>query len=206
MRDPMLPLPFRITGFAQELADTFTLEMVSATDSTSDSTGIRFAPGQFNMLYAFGVGEVPISISGDPGDASRLLHTVRAVGAVTRVMQQLRVGDGVGVRGPFGRPWPLTAARGMDVLVIAGGLGLAPLRPVILQLLAERDHYGRVCIFYGARSPAEMLYREQLLAWRGLPGLDVEVIVDHADSAWSGRVGVVTQLLDGGVFCLRHGR
>jgi len=192
--DPMLPVLYRVTDYIEELADTFTLEL----RSTDQACGMVFAPGQFNMLTVFGVGEVPISISGDPADQDRLIHTIRAVGPVTRALQGLRRGDTVGVRGPFGRPWPVDEALGADVIVITGGIGLAPLRPAIYRLLAERAGYGELCIFYGARSPREMLYRQQLSAWRGRFDLTVEATVDHAGSDWAGRVGVVTHLLDRG--------
>ena len=124
--DPMLPAPYRVKKAWRETYDTFTL----ALEPFGDSALADFAPGQFNMLYLFGVGEVPISISGDPSDQSILLHTIRAVGTVTRPMRQLKRGAVLGVRGPFGNPWPVEEARGNDVLIVAGGLGLAPLRPV----------------------------------------------------------------------------
>jgi NAD(P)H-flavin reductase len=159
--------------------------------------GFRFAPGQFNMLYVHGVGEVAISISGDPAEPAQLVHTVRSVGTVTRPMTALGVGSVLGVRGPYGSAWPVDAMRGRDVLVIAGGLGLAPLRPAILHLLANRSSYGRITLLYGARSPAELLYRDELQRWRGRFDCRVEVIVDHAGHDWYGAIGVVTQLLDG---------
>jgi NAD(P)H-flavin reductase len=159
--------------------------------------GFAFRPGQFNMLYAHGAGEVPISISGDPDRPERLVHTIRAVGAVTDVMARLGAGDVVGVRGPYGTPWPLDEVRGRDVIVIAGGLGLAPLRPAIHGLLARRGDYGRVTILYGARSPAELLYRAQLERWRGRFDVRLEAIVDRAGRDWFGPVGVVPRLLDG---------
>ncbi len=194
MNDPMAPIPYRVTRYTKELADTFTLELASE----AGSTGMAFTPGQFNMLYAFGVGEVPISISGDPQNEERLIHTIRAVGPVTRVLEKLRHGDTVGVRGPFGRPWPVAAAEGADVIVVTGGIGLAPLRPAIYHLLTNRQKYGNICIFYGARSSNEMLYRKQLSEWRGHFDLTVEATVDSAGPDWSGQVGVVTRLLECG--------
>jgi len=158
--------------------------------------GFSFAPGQFNMLYVHGLGEVAISISGDPAEPGRLVHTVRSVGTVTRAMTALGAGSALGVRGPYGSAWPVDAMRGRDVLVIAGGLGLAPLRPAILHLLANRSAYGRVTILYGARSPAELLFRDELQRWRGRFDCRVEVIVDRAGHDWYGSIGVVTQLLD----------
>jgi NAD(P)H-flavin reductase len=159
--------------------------------------GFAFRPGQFDMIYVHGVGEVPISISGDPSRPDRLVHTIRAVGRVTRVMERLAAGDVVGVRGPYGTAWPMDELRGRDVLVVAGGLGLAPLRPAILRLLASRDDYGRVTVLYGARSPADILYREELQRWRGRFDCRVEAIVDRAGRDWFGPVGVVTQLMAG---------
>jgi NAD(P)H-flavin reductase len=155
----------------------------------------RFTPGQFNMLYAFGVGEVPISISGDAENGGRITHTLRAVGPVTRAMAGLKRGDLLGLRGPFGTAWPVDSARGRDVLVIAGGIGLAPLRPVIYHLLAHREDFGEVALLYGARSPKELLYRRELDAWRRRPGWQQRVSVDHAERDWEGDVGVVTKLL-----------
>ncbi len=160
-----------------------------------DGGGLAFAPGQFNMLYRYGVGEVPISISGDPRDASRLVHTIRAVGGVTRALEGISPGEMVGMRGPFGTPWPIDEAEGQDVVIVAGGIGLAPLRPAILQLLAQRERYGCICLYYGARSPEDILYIDQLMQWRGRFDMKVEVTVDRADPGWRGKVGVVTKLL-----------
>lgn len=166
------------------------------TFTLSPPSGLPFAPGQFNMLYVHGVGEVAISISGDPAEPARLVHTVRSVGTVTRAMTALGPGAVLGIRGPYGSAWPVEAARGRDVVVIAGGLGLAPLRPAIYHLLANRARYGRVTILYGARSPGELLFRDELQRWRGRFDCRLEVIVDHAGHDWFGAIGVVTQLLD----------
>ncbi len=194
--DPMLPQPFRIRKARRELNDTFTLDLVPA-----DGVGvIDFAPGQFNMLYVFGVGEVAISISGDPGDGAALIHTVRAVGSVTQPMARMKRGEMLGVRGPFGTGWPVAEAEGNDVVIVAGGLGLAPLRPAIYRVLANRPRYGSVCIFYGARTPDDILYRHELQGWRGQFDLTVDVTVDRALGDWAGKVGVVTKLLSQGGF------
>lgn len=187
--DPYVPRPMAIAHAVRELSDVFTW-----TFEVPD--GFAFKPGQFNMLYVHGVGEVPISISGDPATPQRLVHTIRAVGAVTRVMDRLGVGSSLGVRGPYGSAWPVDEAKGRDVLVIAGGLGLAPLRPAILHLLAHRADFGRVVILYGARSPADLLYRDELERWRGRFDVRVEAIVDRAGPGWYGPVGVVPRLLD----------
>ncbi|HLK58123.1 MAG TPA: FAD/NAD(P)-binding protein [Chthonomonadaceae bacterium] len=198
--DPMLPRPFRILRARAENADTFTLELEPADRGPA----LTFAPGQFTMLYIFGVGEVPISISGDPSRPQTLVHTVRAVGAVTRAMRQLKPGDMLGVRGPFGAAWPMEAAAGNDVLLIAGGIGLAPLRPALYSLLAQRDRYGKIALLIGARSPEDLIFRKELEKWRSHLDLDVLVTVDHATGAWRGNVGVVTTLIGRAAFDPMH--
>ncbi|MEZ4263755.1 MAG: FAD/NAD(P)-binding protein [Polyangiaceae bacterium] len=186
--DPWLPTPLRVARTRRETRDTFTLVF--------DGGVGPFEPGQFNMLYLFGVGEVPISISGDPAAPEALVHTIRAVGTTTRAMQQIKRGAVVGVRGPFGRGWPVALAEGSDLLLIAGGLGLAPLRPVVYHALRHRQRYGRVVVLYGARTPGDLLFRAELARWRRA-GCEVETTVDRAGSDWTGRVGVVPSLLQG---------
>jgi NAD(P)H-flavin reductase len=189
--DPKLvPARYRVARLRRELRDTYTLELIPL-----DAPAPAFAPGQFAMLYAFGVGEAPISISGDPARPGVLVHTVRAVGAVTRALCRLRPGAVVGVRGPFGRPWPVVEAEGSDIVLVAGGLGVAPLRPVVHHILAQRERYGRVVLLYGARSPQDILYRQQLTRWRGRLDLEVAITVDSAPGGWRGQVGVVTTLI-----------
>jgi len=153
-----------------------------------------FQPGQFSMLWVFGVGELPISISGDPSLHDRLVYTVRSVGQATHALVNRGVGDAVGVRGPFGAGWPVEAARGRDVIVVAGGIGLAPLRPLIYQILQNRRDYGRLVILYGARSPRDLLYRKELGAWARNRETQVLVTVDYGGLGWRGHVGVVTTL------------
>ncbi len=189
--DPMVPKPTAIRAVRRETADTFTWSL----DVKDGADGFAFKPGQFNMLYQFGVGEVPISISGDPARPDRIEHTIRAVGTVTQAMLALQKGSAVGVRGPYGSAWPVEAARGRDVVLVAGGIGLAPLRPVIYHLMHHRTDYERVCILYGARSPSEMLYREELERWRGRFDASVNVIVDRGGPGWRGNMGVVTSLI-----------
>jgi NAD(P)H-flavin reductase len=198
--DPMLPELFRVVKRRRETADTFTLQMQPA----DGAPGFSFLPGQFNMLYAFGVGEVPISISGDPGRDKGLIHTIRAVGQVSQALTRLQPGDRVGVRGPFGRPWPVDEARGCDLVIVAGGLGLAPLRPAIYQVLAHRAEYGKVELIYGARTPADLLYRRELERWRGRFDLRVHVTVDSALGDWRGNVGVVTAIISRARFDPAH--
>lgn len=190
MVDSGVPAPFRVAGKRQETHDTWTLELEPFGDPPEP-----LAPGQFAMLYAFGAGEVPISVSAPH------THTVRAVGAVTEAICRAGEGDTVGVRGPFGVGWPLSLAEGRDVVVLAGGIGLAPLRPVIYELLGERrDRYGAVNILYGGRSPEELLYVDELESWRARFDVNVDVTVDAAPPGWHGRVGVVTTLIPRAVF------
>ena len=156
----------------------------------------QFKPGQFNMLYAFGIGEVPISISGDPDDPERLVHTIRAVGPVSEALTKMGSNDRVGVRGPYGTSWPVEEAAGSDVLVIAGGIGLAPLRPALYHLIKRRSSIGRFSLLYGARTPKDLLFHKEIESWRRTPDMDVRVTVDHATKDWIGDVGLVTKLLD----------
>jgi len=189
--DPMLPTPHRIQRVKQETDDTFTLELLPV-DST---TRFSFAPGQFNMLYVFGVGEVPISISSNPDDAPVLKHTTRVVGTVTKAMRKLKRGDVIGIRGPFGTHWPVEEASSRDVVIIAGGIGLAPLRPALYRLMAERPRYHKIVLLYGTRTPEDMLYRHELEQWRGKFDLEIQVTVDRAASTWRGNVGVVSTMI-----------
>ncbi len=188
----LVPAPYRVGEVYRELPDTVTLRLVPESGGRPPYT-----PGQFNMLYAFGTGEIAISISGED-EGEGFLHTVREVGAVSTALARLAVGARVGLRGPFGAGWP--TAEGSDVIFVAGGLGLAPLRPAIRRALARRSDYGRVAILFGTRHPAEMLYRQELEQWRQRLDVDVSVTVDHADALWHGNVGVVPALIARTVF------
>lgn len=189
--DPMLTQPHRIKALRKETSDTFTFEL----RRTDASTMAPFKPGQFNMLYVYGVGEVAISISGDPAEPDTLVHTTRAVGTVTRAMDRLRAGQVIGVRGPYGHGWPIEEAEGQDIVVVTGGIGLAPLRPLIYHVIANRNRYGRLVLLYGARTPNDILYRREIERWRGRFDLDVLITVDRSIGNWRGHVGVVTQLI-----------
>ncbi len=158
-------------------------------------TQFDIQPGQFNMIYLPGIGEVPISVSARPGEGPGISHTIRFVGRVTQAIGNLGPGAVVGLRGPYGRGWPMEAARGRDVLLVAGGLGLAPLRPVVKSLLVNRDQYGRLSLLYGARHPADLLYVAEYPEWER-HGMEVLITVDHADATWNGRVGVVPILFN----------
>lgn len=192
----LVPRPFRVARVRRELRDVSTLEL-----EASDGGGpVRFQPGQFTMVYVFGIGEVPLSISGDPATPDVLVHTVRSVGAVTRAVCAAKKGDVLGVRGPFGEGWPVEAAIGRDVVVMAGGLGLAPLRPLVRAILARRRAFGRVVLLIGARTPASLLFSRELARWRARFDLDVRATVDAGDPSWSGEVGVITTLLPHATF------
>jgi NAD(P)H-flavin reductase len=186
----MLPRRFRARKVVRELADTYTLHL-----EPEEGEPLRFVPGQFSMLYAFGVGEIAISISGDPEKPEGLVHTIRGVGPVSRALCATRRGAVIGVRGPFGAPWPVSAAEGRDLVIMAGGLGLAPLRPALYHALAHRERYGKVALLVGARTPKDLLFTREMERWRSRFDLEVEVTVDSAGPEWKGNVGVVTTLL-----------
>ncbi len=197
-RGPMVPVPFEVLSTRQDTEDTWTLELAACSGEP-----LAFEPGQFTMLAAAGAGEVPISISGDPDEPERLIHTVRAVGMATRAICDAQPGQVLSVRGPFGRPWPVDGIEGADVLIAAGGIGLPPLRGAILRMLARRERYGRLILLYGGRNPDELLYTDELSSWSER-GFEVMVTVDSASPKWIGHVGVITRLirparLEGGV-------
>ena len=184
-----LPIPVRVLAVQRHTLDTVTLTL-----EQTDGSPFAFVPGQFTMLGVLGIGEVPISISGDPARPDVLEHTVRDVGGVTSCICRAQVGDVLTVRGPFGRGWRLDAAAGRDAVVVAGGIGLAPLRPVVLALLGDAGRERAVTIVYGARTPPDLLFREDLDSWRSR-GVLIALTVDTATDSWRGRVGLVTALL-----------
>ncbi|WP_291381958.1 FAD/NAD(P)-binding protein [Demequina sp.] len=194
--DPMVPRRYAITRVREDTRDTFTLLL-----DPVDGAPLTFRAGQFTMLHAFGVGEVPISISGDPrgvasdGTPAPLVHTIRNVGAVTRALVNAEPGTEVGVRGPFGTTWDAADAVGNDVVFVTGGIGLAPLRPAILDVLAERERYGKVLLLYGSRTPDDILYGPEMRRWADLNDVNVQMTVDNAPYGYKGRVGFVTELI-----------
>jgi len=156
----------------------------------------RFAPGQFNMVYLFGVGEVAISIVSDPEEPEFLDHTIRAVGRVTKAIAQLQPGDALGIRGPFGRGWPLEAIRGKDIVIVTGGLGCAPVVGAIEYIFRRRSQYGAVKILHGVKTPHDLLFRERFDAWRRQPDTEVLLTSDQPDKTLHYHVGVVTELFE----------
>jgi NAD(P)H-flavin reductase len=190
-QDPMVPRRYRVMRAWNELSDVRTMEL-----EPIDGDPVSFLPGQFNMLYAFGVGEIAVSISGDPAMPGRLVHTTRSVGAVSDAITRLGDGDVIGVRGPFGTAWPVAQETGRHIVFIAGGLGLAPLRPAIYHVLQNREQYSGMTLVYGARSPEDLLFADEIKEWKSRFDTEVEVTVDHAAPGWTGQVGVVTISLD----------
>jgi len=193
MAAAMVPRPFRVTQRRRETSDTWTLSLEPLAGE-----GISPGPGQFTMLYAFGIGEIPISVSG--ADDGLLVHTVRAVGAVSAAICEAKPGAVLGVRGPFGNTWPVREAAGHDVVVVAGGVGLAPLRTAVQALELAREDYPAVTLLYGGRTPGDLLFRDELDSLRRRGKLNVDVTVDAAASGWEGKVGVVPKLIDGASF------
>ena len=189
----MVPEPYRVRRRRRETSDTWTLTLEPLAGE-----GISPAPGQFTMVYAFGIGEIPISVSGI--DDGYLVHTVRAVGAVSAAICAAKPGAVLGVRGPFGTAWPLANALGHDVVVVAGGVGLAPLRTAVQSLERAREDYGEVTLLYGGRTPGDLLFRAELDQLRRRGRMRLDVTVDAARPDWAGKVGVVPKLIDGARF------
>ena len=185
---PVLPARYQVVERQEETHDTVTLRLRPV-----DRPIPAYRPGQFTMMYAPGIGEVPISISG-MGPGLALVQTVRAVGAVTRALCACPPGRVIGLRGPYGTDWDVASAAGDDLLIVAGGIGLAPLRGALLAALGHRERYRRVVLLVGARSPEELVFARELGGWRR-SGAEVVVTVDQAAAGWTGHVGVVTQLI-----------
>lgn len=189
--DRLVPAAYVVRDVWHETADVCSLFL----EPERAGSPVQARPGQFNMLWSFGVGESAISISSSTDDDAPLVHTIRAVGNVTRALCAVSRGEVVGVRGPFGHGWPVEEARGRDLLLVAGGIGLAPLRPVLHHVERNRSDYGRVGLLYGTRTPEDILFRSELEGWRGRFDLDVDVTVDVAGRHWASNVGVVTNLV-----------
>ena len=183
------PLRYSVTDRQVETADT-----VSLTLTPIDSPAPSPRPGQFMMLTAFGVGEVPISVSAGSADG-RLVHTIRAVGSVTQALYATQPNTVVGVRGPFGTDWDVTNLDKRDIVFVAGGIGLAPLRPAIWAALHNAWCLGRLIVLIGARTPDDLLFHDDLAMWQRRPDITVAITVDQAENSWRGDVGLVTTLL-----------
>ena len=191
--DTWVPLPARLLEIRRENLNTRTYRLQLTDPGLRDL--YRWQPGQFNMLYVPGVGEAAISISSDGRDPTVIDHTIKIVGSVTQAIDRMEVGATIGLRGPFGRGWPLEQIDGHDVVLVAGGIGLAPVRPVVHWLLRNRERVRRLILLYGCRTPDDRVFAEELDAWDADDAVDAIVTVDNATPDWSGPVGVVTNLL-----------
>ena len=187
------PVAMKIIAKNEESPDVFTLTLQFMEEK---ETGYDFQPGQFNMLYLFGVGEVPISILAHGEDNSLYAHTIRRVGRVTQGLSLLKIGDCVGLRGPFGRGWPLDKAQGKDVLIVTGGLGCAPSVSIIHHILKHRERYGRLIILQGVKHSDDLIFRKQYQEWAQLPNVQVALAADISQPNWPGHTGLITELLD----------
>lgn len=189
--NPHLPREALVVERSEESRDTFTLQLQLADDAP-----YRFQPGQFNMLYLFGCGEVPISIVSDDPSRRLLTHTIRALGRVTNGLAALKPGDRIGLRGPYGRGWPMRIAEGRNLVVVTGGLGCAPSVSIIQHILARRERYGHLSILQGVKHTDDLIWQTQYDTWDALPDVDVMLAADVADPGWHGHVGLVTALFD----------
>ena len=187
----MTPVPYRVRSRVAENRDSATLRLEPVLDTLTAPL-----PGEFMMMYAFGIGEVAISVSGVPSDSEpTITHTIRSVGAVSRALHDAQPGTVIGMRGPFGTNWGLDDAAGRDLVIVAGGVGLAPLRPVVLGAMTARDSYGSVTLIAGARSRDDFLFAEELHEWMQSSLIDVHLTVDVPVQGWPGEVGFVTEPL-----------
>lgn len=185
-----IPTPSRIIGVKDltEHEKLFTLEL-------PHHYSLNHRPGQFVEVSVMGIGEAPISITSSPSRTnSRFELCIRRVGDLTNAIHQLKKGDLIGIRGPFGRGFPFERFRGKDLLFVPGGLGMAPLRSLINEVLDDRGKYGRISILYGARTPSDLLFKDELAEWRDRSDVDLHVTVDRPDETWTGNIGVITKL------------
>lgn len=192
--DPYLPMTAEVAERLVEAADIVTLRL-RLTDPGHRAT-YRFAPGQFNMLYLPGVGEVPISISSDPQQTELIDHTIRAVGRVTEGLVRLQAGERLGLRGPYGIGWPMEHAKGRNILIVTGGLGCAPTASVVQYAHARRNQYGKISVCHGVRRPDDLIYGSRFESWCTAPDTVCMFAAQEAGPGWKGRTGLVTQLLD----------
>lgn len=194
MNNPYLPLVARVIENREETPDIFTLRLQLKDAHLAET--YSFEPGQFNMLYMPGVGEVPISIVSDPQDKHCIDHTIRAVGRVTRVLQKLQAGDELGIRGPFGSSWPMAQIKQQDVLIITGGLGCAPVVSVINYIVKRRSDFGRLVIMQGVKHSNDLIWKDQYQQWAALDNTQVALAANQTTPAWSWSSGYVTDLFD----------
>jgi NAD(P)H-flavin reductase len=192
--DPYLPLEAEIVKRKQDSATIFTLHLRFTNPDHHQQ--FSFYPGQFNMLYLYGVGEVAISIVSDPEKKNILTHTIRAIGRVTKALQKLVPGDRIGVRGPYGRGWPLEQVKGKDVVVVTGGLGCAPSVSIIDYILERREQYGNLSILQGVKHSDDFIFRKQYAIWQKSPHTAIHIAADQAGPKWPWSVGYVTDMIE----------
>jgi len=188
---PMLPLPYRVSDISEEIPGCQTLRLIPEFEKHYQ----KWTPGQFFMLYVFGHGEVPISVSGNPEKPGELTFSIMSLGSVTQAICRLKPGDAIGLRGPFGSAWPLDKLKGQNIILMAGGLGLAPLRPALYHLMSNSQAYGNIQLLYGTRQPDSIIFADELASWSANRAIEVRTTVDNAGRDWSGNVGVITDLL-----------
>lgn len=188
-----LPTEAEIIHYVRETSSIFTLDL--RFTATEQHQTYQFYPGQFNMLYLYGVGEVAISIVSDPDEKHFLSHTIRAVGRVTKALHMLKPGDRIGIRGPFGRGWPMRAAEGQDILIVTGGLGCAPTVSMINYILARRTQYGQLKILQGVKHSDDFIFRKQYAQWKQSPDTEIYIAADQAGKKWPWAIGYVTDMI-----------
>ncbi len=192
--DAYLPLEAEIIARKQESPTIFTLDLRFVGSGCHQE--YAFHPGQFNMVYLYGVGEVAISIVSDPEEKNQFSHTIRAIGRVTKALSLLQPGSRVGIRGPFGRGWPLEQAIGKDIVIITGGLGCAPTVSVINYILARRNQFGHLSIFQGVKHSDDFIFRKQYAIWQKAPHTDIHIAADVVGPKWPFSVGYVTDMIN----------
>jgi NAD(P)H-flavin reductase len=191
---PRLPREAEVVERRQESPTIFTLRL--RLTNPAEHAAYRFTPGQFNMLYLYGVGEIPISIVSDPEDERLFDHAIREVGRVTRGFAKLQDGDRIGIRGPYGHGWPLRQAEGQDLLIVTGGLGCAPVVSVINYAMRRRGRFGRLTIMQGVKHADDLIWRERYAEWAQVPNTQVFIAADVGAPLWPWHVGRVTELFD----------
>lgn len=184
----IIPSPFQIKSIVHESSDVYSLALTPVKGEIP-----AFIPGQFNMLYLYGFGEIALSDSSHPFEKQQTYHTIHAVGSITKAMQHLKEGDQIGMRGPFGSHWPVEK-KDCNVLVVAGGIGLTAMRSVLFYLGANREQYKKITVLYGTRTPDSIIYRNEMKQWQE-QDIEMQVSVDEPDANWNGHVGVVTSLI-----------
>ena len=194
MSQAYLPFEAEVVERIQESPSLFTLRLRFSDPGLQEK--YQFEPGQFNMLYLYGVGEVPISIVSDPRESNILDHTIRSVGRVTRGLARLRAGDRIGIRGPYGRGWPMQAAEQKDIVIVTGGLGCAPVVSVINYVTRRRERFGRLNIVQGVKHSDDFIWRDRYDQWRELPDTTVLLAADSGNALWPWYIGRVTDLFD----------